>query len=767
MWNIFLNDEKFNNGHTDRLPGGDPLSTQTGGVRLEPPSLSGDVWGGLAAMLVALPSSIAFGVVTYAALGQGYGGAGAMAGMLGAAALGLVAPLFGRTAGLISAPCAPAAVVLSGQVAVLLHGEIGNGTAPEQILALLALTALFAAGVQIFFGVIGGGRLIKFIPYPVVSGYLSGVAVLIALGQLPKLFGIPKGIDLADGLVSPALWRWEGLVVGIVTIVLMGIAPRITRKAPGAVIGLSGGILTYLVLSLFSPGLQTLAGNPLIIGPIQMSGSFLNAIAGRATSLMSIDLASLQIVVIPALTLAVLLSIDTLKTCVGLDALTRSRHQSNRELIGQGIGNMVSFFVGGMPGAGTMGPTLVNVASGGRTHRSGVIEGGFVILALLFLSPLIAWVPIAALAGILLVIAWRMFDWNMFRLLRYPTGRQDFAVIAMVVMVSIAVDLIAASGVGIALAIMLFIRDQIRGSVIRRKRYLNQMSSKVRRLAAEREILNQHGDQGVFCELQGNLFFGTTDQLFSMLEADFRTKRFILMDMRRVQSIDYTAAHLFDLIQAQLTERSGKLLLTDISSARHPGRDFKKYLIHLGVIRDGSGVMICETLEDALEWMEDQILEAAGVRKTDDEQRLEVKEFDLFREFDEETLRALENCMVERSLAAGEKAFSQGDGGDEIFLIRRGNVRILLPLGKGKRHHLATIGRGDFFGELSFLDGGIRSADVEANVATDLYVLSRNRFNVQSRSNAIIGVQVFARLALAIGKRLRQTDAELRVLEER
>jgi sulfate permease, SulP family len=733
----------------------------------EAPAWAGDLWGGLAAMLVALPSSIAFGVLTFTALGPEQAGAGAMAGMLGAAALGLVAPLVGRTGGLISAPCAPAAAVLSALIGSLLAGKGGEGLALADVLPLVALTILFAAGLQVLYGAIGGGQLIKFIPYPVVSGYLSGVGVLIALGQLPKLFGLPKGTSLIHGLATPELWKWQGLAVGIVTMILMGTAPRLTGKVPAAIIGLFGGIVAYFVLATFSPGLLTLRGNPLVIGPILASGPFLDAIADRAHSLFTVKLVAIQRLVVPALTLSVLLSIDTLKTCVGLDALTRSRHKSDRELIGQGIGNLASFLVGGMPGAGTMGPTLVSVTSGGRTPRSGIIEGGFVILALLLLGGLIAWVPIGALAGILLVIAWRMFDRRMFSLLRYPHGRLDFAVIAGVVVVALTVDLIAASGVGVALAILLFIRDQVRGSVIRRKLYLNQTSSKTRRLAAEREVLDRYGDQGVFCELQGNLFFGTTDQLFSQLEPDLRAKRYILLDLRRVQSMDYTAAHLFEQMHAQLAERGGQLLFSGMPSALLEERNFENYLVQLGVVREGGGVMISETLDGALEWMEERILEGAGVKREGEECLLAVQEFELFRGLDEEALGELAACLGERSLAAGEKAFSQGEEGDEIFLVRRGSVRIMLPLEGGKRHHLATIGRGDFFGDLSFLDRGVRSADVEAKVPTDLYCLSRTRFEERSRSQAQFGYQFFARLAFAVAERLRQTDAELRVLEER
>jgi SulP family sulfate permease len=389
-------------------------------------------------------------------------------------------------------------------------------------------------------------------------------------------------------------------------------------------------------------------------------------------------------------------------------------------------------------------------------------------MTLLLLGRLVAWVPIGALAGILLVISWRMFDWSsMSRLLRYPAGRLDFAVIAGVILVAVTIDLITASGVGIALAILLFIRDQIRGSVIRRKRGLDQVSSKTRRLDAEREILRQHGDQAVFCELQGNLFFGTADQLFSQLETDLRTKRFILLDMRRVQSMDYTAAHLFEQMQAQLEERGGRLLFTGMPSALLDQRDFERYLAQLGVVREGGGILISETLDGALEWMEERILEASNMVKKGGEQLLELKDFELFRQFDERILSGLAACVRELAVPQGQKVFSQGDHGDEIFLVRRGSVRILLPLKGSTQHHLTTIGQGDFFGELSFLDGSLRSANVEAKVPTDLYVLSRSRFNAQSHSDPVFGVQVFARLALAIVKRLRHTDAELQALEER
>jgi SulP family sulfate permease len=431
------------------------------------------------------------------------------------------------------------------------------------------------------------------------------------------------------------------------------------------------------------------------------------------------------------------------------------------------IGYLSSFFLGGMPGAGTMGPTLVNLNSGGRTPRAGIIEGICVVLALLFLSPLIAWVPISALAGILLVIAGRMFDRSMFHMLGYPAGRLDFSVIAAVVVVALAVDLIAASGAGIALATLLFIREQIKSPVIRRKRYLNQMSSKTRRRSGERDILNRCGDQAVFCELQGNLFFGTTDQLFTQLEEDLRSRFWLLLDMRHVKSIDYTAVHVFTQMNAQLTERGGRLLFSGMPSGLLGKRDFELYMDQAGMLRESDGVMIVETRDGALEWMEEQILTRAGAPPRDDEHPLGLAEFDLFGGFDATMLADLGRCIQELSLQPGATVFSQGEYGDQLFLVRRGSVRVLLPLEGGKRHHLATIDRGGFFGELAFLDSGVRSANVEATEATDLFVLSRSLFDQVTRTDSALGVQMFVHLATAIAERLRQTDLELGILEER
>ena len=180
----------------------------------KPDGLTGDLWGGLAAMLVALPSAIAFGVTIYSPLGGSYAAYGALAGILGATALGLVAPALGGTKRLITAPCAPAAAVMSALAIDLFQ----KGVAPESAVLMLTVIGLICGVLQVVFGVVGLGRLIKYMPYPVVSGYLSGVGMYIIASQVPKALGTPKGTHFWASMGSPSLWQWQAIAIVAVTI---------------------------------------------------------------------------------------------------------------------------------------------------------------------------------------------------------------------------------------------------------------------------------------------------------------------------------------------------------------------------------------------------------------------------------------------------------------------------------------------------------------------------------------------------------------------
>jgi len=294
------------------------------------------------------------------------------------------------------------------------------------------------------------------------------------------------------------------------------------------------------------------------------------------------------------------------------------------------------------------------------------------------------------------------------------------------------------------------------------------MRSKTHRLQEELALLKNHGEQGGLYELQGNLFFGTTDQLFTELEPDLKVRKWILLDMRRVQSMDYTAAHLFEQMHTRLKERGGELLFCGMPSALPSRQDINKYLASLGLVGDrNGGIRVFEMRDEALEWIEDRILEGAGWVPPDRAPPLSLGQIELAREMEPAVIGELMTCIRPRSVRAGERIFSAGDEGDEIYLVRSGKVRIVLPLAGGKRHHLATFSRGNFFGEMSFLDRGRRSADAEAKTDCELFVLSRKEFDAKSRADPVLGVITFARVARDLSVRLREMDREFRSLEER
>ncbi|MDD5175696.1 MAG: SLC26A/SulP transporter family protein [Sterolibacterium sp.] len=725
--------------------------------------VSGDFWGGLAAMLVALPAAIAFGVTVYAAIDTSYAAAGALAGVIGASVIGLFASTLGGTDRLISAPCAPAAAVLSAFAIEL----VKQGIDANVIVLLLVMLGVIAGMMQILFGFIGIGRLIKYIPYPVVSGYMSAVGLIIIGSQIPKFVGAPVGTPWYQVLISQAMLDWRSIAIGTVTVAVGIITPKLTQRVPGTLLGILAGLGTYFGLASQDPALWMVSGNPLVIGPMGVTteGYFAET-SGRWNEIGELRLAQIAGLFGNALTLAVLLSIDTLKTCVVLDQLTRCRHDSNRELIAQGIGNVASSAVGGIPGAGTMGATLVNLSSGARTRVSGVIEGVLALIATLVLGSFIAWIPVAALAGTLIVIGVHMIDREPLRFIESRATVFDFAVVLVVVVVALTIGLIAASGVGVAMAIILFLREQIGGAVVRHKVYVNQMSSNWYRPEAEMHILEQKGDQAVIFELQGSLFFGTTQQFYSDIEAELATRSYVILDLKRVQSLDVTAAHMLRNVRDALQERGAMLLLSHVGENLPNGRNLREFLEQTGVTGpEEKTVRIFPELDDAIEWVEDRIL-GESETSPEFEMPIELHEMELFHNNKDETLKDLEARMEKRIYQPGQTIYARGEVGKEVYWIRRGTVRIFAPLGAGRTRHISSFGRGDFFGGLAFLDGNPRSNDAIALNEVEVYVLSRDQFNRISEEHKKLAFNLVTALARTLAIRLRHADTEMTMLRE-
>ncbi|HSO80751.1 MAG TPA: cyclic nucleotide-binding domain-containing protein, partial [Chromatiaceae bacterium] len=318
--------------------------------------------------------------------------------------------------------------------------------------------------------------------------------------------------------------------------------------------------------------------------------------------------------------------------------------------------------------------------------------------------------------------------------------------------------------------ILLFVREQIGGAVVRHKVYVNQTSSTWNRTEAETQIIEKKGDQAVIFELQGSLFFGTSQQLYSQLEPEFGKRQYMILDLRRVQSMDVTAAHLLGIVRDGMAEKGALLILSGIPEMLPNGRNLREFLEQTAVIiPDDGAIRVFPSLDNAIEWVEDRLL---GERDApldvleEEEPPLQLQAMEVFSQRKDETLQDLEARLEERAYKAGETIFSTGSEGDEIYWIRRGAVRLFAPVGAGHSRHIATFGRGDFFGGLSFLDDRPRTNDAVALTDTILYTLSRKNFEQLAEEHKRLGFSMMQGLARTLALRLRQAENELTMLQE-
>ena len=278
--------------------------------------------------------------------------------------------------------------------------------------------------------------------------------------------------------------------------------------------------------------------------------------------------------------------------------------------------------------------------------------------------------------------------------------------------------------------------------------------------------LGQLGETAVIFELQGSLFFGTTHQLYLTLEPELTTTNYLIIDLHRVQSVDVTAAHMLNLVRDILAERKVPLLLSNVRETLANGRNLREFLELAGLVPDGEKVLFMPSLEAAIEWVEDRLL--GDVDKTDHAlPPLELHEVGLFKGSKPDTLVDLAACMEKRSCRAGDVIYDFGDMDCNLYLVRSGEVKIMDCVDASHRlHHIATFGRGEFFGGLAFLDHRPRGNSAVVSVDCELYVLSSEKFNTLAEDHKRIAFVLLSQLARILAIRLRHTDQELTILRE-
>ena len=472
--------------------------------------LRGDVAGGLVAAVVALPLALAFGVAS---------GAGAIAGLYGAIFVGLFAALFGGTPAQVSGPTGPMTVVMAGLIA-----QAGQ----EPALAFTAV--ILGGGLQILLGLSGVGRYITLMPYPVISGFMSGIGAIIIILQAAPLVGhaASSGSVLATLSLLPSFFMnpvADALVLGLLSLaIIYGTPESVGRLIPPPLLALVAGT----VLGVFA-----FPGAPVI-------GAIPTTLPMPVFPVLHLD--AVKFVIGQAIVLAVLGSIDSLLTSLVCDNMTRTRHDSNRELIGQGVGNAVAGLFGGLPGAGATMRSVINIRTGGSTPISGALHALLLLAMLLGLGPLAERIPLAVLAGILVKVGVDIIDW---RLLKHVTQapRADVMIMLVVCAMTVLADLIMAVAVGLVLASVLFVK-RMADLELMNLRIITAPTPESPLTDEEAAVLRRHDGRIILVHVDGPMSFGSAKDMVRRLEGVAKWSSFavVVLDLSAVPVIDGTAA---------------------------------------------------------------------------------------------------------------------------------------------------------------------------------------------------------------------------------
>jgi len=472
-------------------------------------NIKGDFLGGLTGAIIALPMGLAFGIQS---------GLGAEAGLYTAIILAIIAAFIGGTKTLLSDPTGPmtvvAATIVSG--ALVTVGDDMSLAMPI-IMATFVLSGIF----QILFGFLGIAKLVKFMPYPVISGFMGGIGIIIIILQLFPLLGhsSPKGmLNILGNLGTPvANINYSALLLGGGTIALIYALPLINKKIPSILISLIGVTVLSLVFAMDVPRIGEI---PTGIPPLQIG------------TLLSLEMQHLSLIFIPAITLAALGTIDTLLTSTVADSLTKTKHNGNKELKGQGLGNLVVALFGGIPGAGATMGTVTNIRTGGRTNLSGIFKGISLLVIVLGLGYYVQFIPMAVLAGILVTIGIGIIDVKGLQLLP-KVPKSDALILIVTLLVTVFDNLLDAVAIGTMISFIVFMKN------------MSDATLKSNQAGLLGEIIQTQGlpdalAKNVYIQhLEGPLFFGFADE-FKLAIEQIKDVEVVVMHLDHVPFMDET-----------------------------------------------------------------------------------------------------------------------------------------------------------------------------------------------------------------------------------
>ena len=478
-------------------------------------NVRGDIFGGVTAAVIALPMALAFGVAS---------GAGAEAGLYGAIMVGLFAALFGGSPTLISEPTGPMTVIFTAVIVKLTASDPVNGMA-------MAFTVVIMAGLfQVLFGLMKLGKYVTLMPYTVVSGFMSGIGIILIILQLGPLLGqaAPTGgvigtIENLPGLID-GMQSSESLLA-VITIAILFLMPKnIKRYFPPQLVALVAGTAISLMF--------------LNMDEIRRIGEIPTGLPDIRMPVFSAS--EWTIMVVEAIVLGMLGCIDALLTSVVADSLTRTQHKSDKELIGQGIGNMMSGLFGGLPGAGATMGTVVSIQAGARTALSGLVRAGILIVVVLWAAGLTSVIPLAVLAGIALKVGIDIIDWKFMKRAHLISGKGAFITYA-VILLTVFVDLITAVAIGFFIANVITITrlSQLQETDVIAVRDPDDTDLELN--PQETEILKKAHNNVLLLYLRGTMIFGVS-RAISRKNSEIEGCQSLVIDLTEVNHLGVSAS---------------------------------------------------------------------------------------------------------------------------------------------------------------------------------------------------------------------------------
>ena len=530
-------------------------------------NLQGDISGGVTAAIVSLPMALAFGVAS---------GAGAEAGLYGAILVGLFAATFGGTPTLISEPTGPMTVVMTAVLTTMMASNPENGLA-------MAFTVVMIAGLfQILLGLLKLGKYITLMPYSVISGFMSGIGVILILLQIAPFLGQPSPPGGVTGTLSnvPALignmQPYETLLGALTLAILFFTPAKLGRYVPPQLLALILGTLVSVTL-LADVDIRR-------IGEISLGLPTLHVPTFTSDQITTM--------LLDGMVLGTLGCIDSLLTSVIADSLTRQEHKSDKELIGQGVGNLASGLLGGLPGAGATMGTVVNIQTGARSALSGVVRALVLIVVVLGAAELTQSIPLAVLAGIALKVGLNILDWSFVKRAHKVSWHASFIMYG-VMLLTVFIDLIVAVGLGVFIANILTI-ERLSALQTRNIKAISDADDEVPLTAREKQLLDSVSGRVLLVYFSGPMIFGMSKAI-AREHNTIQQYQSVVLDLSDVPLIDTT-----------ITLAIENMIRDAVESQRHvfvvkPRTQVKNTLDRLGIFELIPGAQLCDTRTEALE----------------------------------------------------------------------------------------------------------------------------------------------------------------------